>query len=325
MEAMEFRPFFAVVTGLILPALATVGETPATPKGDAAAPWTLGNIRVGTGGAGKIPPATAPRAMAIALGENGQAAMAYNLDACRMMGMWAGKFATRWNLVPHGDAMDVAGNVAVATGDVPGFIAVPAPHPPPKHARNTGAIATPPRVPVQFKGFSVKDATAVLQWEVGGVGVLESPGYDVVLNGGGYFTRTFQVGPAKQPIQILVAGLPQPGGPVNYPTHKKTEGEVAGLEDKERVMQSTPWVHGEDGEVMIWAAGDPDGSMWRLVEGQLFLEVAPHPKGATFQLAYWTAPASDPDGRGAPLFFREPMVDLAALVRTGAFHAPPGK
>jgi len=74
--------------------------------------------------------------------------------------------------------------------------------------------------------------------------------------------------------------------------------------------------------VMIWAAGDPDGSVWRVINGQLALEVAPHLKAATFQIAYWLAPRSDPDGRTAPLFFREPALDLAALVRDGTFHAP---
>jgi flagellar protein FlgJ len=35
---------------------------------------------------------------------------------------------------------------------------------------------------------------------------------------------------------------------------------------------------------MVWAAGDPDGSVWRKVNGQLAIEVAPHAKPATFQI-----------------------------------------
>ena len=88
-------------------------------------------------------------------------------------------------------------------------------------------------------------------------------------------------------------------------------------------MQSTPWVHGDRGEVMIWAAGDPDGSTWRLVNGELALEVPPRAKAATFQIAYWTAPKHDPDGHTAPLFFREPQIDLAALTRGGVWRTIP--
>ena len=55
-----------------------------------------------------------------------------------------------------------------------------------------------------------------------------------------------------------------------------------------------------------------------MINGELALEVPPRSKAVTFQIAYWTAPKSDPDGHTAPLFFREPEVDLAADSREPA-------
>ena len=46
-------------------------------------------------------------------------------------------------------------------------------------------------------------------------------------------------------------------------------------------------------------------------------------KAVTFQIAYWTAPESDPDGKTAPLFYREPEIDLAALSRAGTWRTLP--
>jgi len=244
-------------------------------------------------------------------------------------------------------------DVAFTTGEIAGFIGGPAldptqdpvanpanpvDRPPPKidgpapatgrpeaswRDPRTGSSGPLPAGQARFEGCFVNGRMTILKWKIGETEVLELPAYDVVLNGGGYFTRTFQVAGGEQPIRILVAGSPQPDGPVNFPTHKRTEGEVPGLEDKERVMQSTPWVHGDRGEVMVWAAGDPDGSVWRLVNGELALEVPPRSKAATFQIAYWIAPKNDPDGRTAPLYFREPEIDLAALTRTGIWRAIP--
>jgi hypothetical protein len=252
-----------------------------------------------------MPKTTALRGIAIKIGDHGEAAVAYDLELCRIAGAWTGKFTAPMNLTSGGKYARAMGNVAFTTGAAPGFIP-----PPPGQAR--------------FKGFYVNGSRTILKWDTGGMEVLEMPGYDEVMNGGGFFTRTFFVPASQQPIQILVAGDPQRDNPFDVPTHRRTEGAVPGFEDKERVMQSTPWVHGEQGEVMIWAAGDPDGSMWRKSNGQLALEVAAHLKPVTFQIAYWTAPAKDRDGRSAPLFFREPEMDLPALVHTGIAYSPEG-
>ncbi|HEY3898717.1 MAG TPA: DUF6797 domain-containing protein [Chthoniobacter sp.] len=309
----------AIALGLAAPP--AKAQNAKAPTRDLPAAWNVGAVGVGHGEDGKSPKTTAPNGMTIQIGEEGEAGVAYDLDLCRMVGAWTGKIG-----VPAQPASATAHptsvkDVVFATGGVAGFLAA--------SAAATWADPRPeaagplPEGHAHFEGFFVNRDQTILKWNIGGTEVMELPAYDVVLNGGGYFTRTFQVAPSDQPLRILVASDPQPDGPVDFLTHKRTEGEVIGLEGKERVMQSTPWVHGDRGEVMIWAAGDPDGSMWRLINGELALEVPPRTKAITFQIAYWTAPKSDPDGKTAPLFYREPEIDLAALSRAGTWRTLP--
>jgi hypothetical protein len=319
---MLIRNFSAAAMAMVIGVSAqSVGAQDAkAPAGEFPAAWNIGAIGIGHGEDGKAPKTTAPNGMTIQIGEEGEAGVAYDLDLCRVVGAWTGK-ATPSKASSADEHATSVKDVVFATGGVAGFLAAPAPanweDPRP------GAAGVLPEGHARFEGFFENHNQTILKWNIGGTEVMELPAYDVVLNGGGYFTRTFQVAPGDQSLRILVASDPQPDGPVDFLTHKRTDGEVVGLEGKERVMQSTPWVHGDRGEVMIWAAGDPDGSMWRLINGELALEVPPRSKPVTFQIAYWTAPKSDPDGHTAPLFYREPEIDLAALTHAGTWRTLP--
>ena len=85
-----------------------------------------------------------------------------------------------------------------------------------------GAAGPLPEGHAHFEGFFVNRNQTILKWNIGGTEVMELPAYDMVLNGGGYFTRTFWAAPGDQPLRILVASEPQPDGPVDFPTHKRT-------------------------------------------------------------------------------------------------------
>lgn len=318
---MKMLPLAVALAALTsLPAFA---QKMATPAGEAPGPWILGTVGVGKGEDPKTPKTTALKGIAIKVGDHGEAAMAYDLDLCRVVGAWTGKFTTPMNLMSRGEYPTAMGDVLFTTGGVAGLL--PAAGKKGEQTwKDTRSEPFGPLPPGQarFKGFFVNGGKTILKWDIGGEEVLEMPGYDVVVNGGGFFTRTFYVAPMKKPVQILVAGNPEADNPFDVDTHRKSPGVVEGLEDKARTMQSTPWIHGEHGQVMVWAAGDPDGSVWRKVNGQLAIEVAPHAKPATFQIAYWGAPASDPDGRTAPLFFQEPELDFPALLKGGPAHWP---
>ena len=105
-----------------------------TPAGEAPGPWILGTIGIGPqpytarkGGAEpakEMPPGSqiALKGFAIKVGEHGEAAVAYDLDLCRMAGAWVGKFTTPMNLMSRGEYPTALGEVAFTTGEVPGFL-----------------------------------------------------------------------------------------------------------------------------------------------------------------------------------------------------------
>ena len=94
----------------------------ATPAGEAPGPWILGTIGVGKTADPKVPQTTALKGIAIRVGEKGEAAVAYDLDLCRMVGAWTGKFTTPMNLMSRGEYPTALGEVAFTTGEVPGFL-----------------------------------------------------------------------------------------------------------------------------------------------------------------------------------------------------------
>ena len=132
---MKFPTLLTALAALTLPASAQKMQTPA---GEAPGPWILGTIGVGKGEDGKTPKTTAEvaegnrggrqggrvalKGLAIKVGEKGEAALAYDLDLCRMVGAWTGKFMTPMNLMSRGEYPTAMGEVAFTTGEVPGFL-----------------------------------------------------------------------------------------------------------------------------------------------------------------------------------------------------------
>ncbi len=92
----------------------------ATPAGEAPGPWQCGTIGVGKQADGSIT-TTALKGIAIKVGAHGEAAVAYDLDLCRMAGAWTGKFVTPMNLMSRGEYPTAMGEVAFTTAEVPGF------------------------------------------------------------------------------------------------------------------------------------------------------------------------------------------------------------
>ncbi len=117
--AMKTLPLFAALAALTLPLRAQKMQTPAD---EAPGPWLLGTIGVGKTEDPKIPKTTALKGLAIKVGEKGEAAVAYDLDLCRMAGAWTGKFTTPMNLMSRGEYPTALGEVAFTTGEAPGFL-----------------------------------------------------------------------------------------------------------------------------------------------------------------------------------------------------------
>ncbi len=307
-----------------------------TAAGEAPGPWIFGTIGVGRNPDKTITTA-ALKGLAIKVGEEGEAAVCYDLDLGRMAGAWTGgKFTTPMNLMSRGEYPTAMGMVAFTTGTVPGFALL---ENAPSIVEEEGVPATDPALDaalkdprpqpfgplptVRFGGVSFHGSDAVLRWTIGGAEVLEMPGYVNDLRGG-YFTRTFRVGPLAKPLLIALAAQPQVevGAPFGQATRRTVTLDDPALQDTSRVFQMTPWIRGASGEIMVWAAGEPEGCSWRLASGQLCISVPASKETRTFRIAYWSAPPTDPHGMQSPMTFMLPELDLVALTKGGPVRWP---
>ena len=171
-----------------------------TPAGEAPGPWLLGTIGVGKNADGTVQ-TTALKGLAIKVGEHGEAAVAYDLDLCRMAGAWTGKFTTPMNLMSRGEFPTAMGEVVFTTGSVAGFISGEAkapwkdPRPEP--------FGPLPQGQARFKGFYVNGDKTILKWDVGGTEVLEMPGFEMK-DRVPIFLRDFEVKRSAKPIFLFV-------------------------------------------------------------------------------------------------------------------------
>lgn len=179
----------------------------ATPAGEAPGPWILGTIGVGKTADPKTPKTTALKGIAIKVGEKGEAAVAYDLDLCRFVGAWTGKFTTPMNLMSRGEYPTAMGEVAFTSGEVEGFL--------PLYPAGEGTPAwkdprTEPFGPLpaghpRFQGFQRQGKDLLLRWELGAARILETPGFR-----DGFFTRTLTVtSPPEKTVTLLACALPE--------------------------------------------------------------------------------------------------------------------
>lgn len=127
---MKIPALVALFAAQVLTAAAQKAAT-----GEAPGPWILGTIGVGrnpdgaiktteategsgSGGEGRV----ALKGLAIKVGEHGEAAVAYDLDLCRMVGAWTGKFTTPMNLMSRGEykGFYAAGRAGILRWEVSG-------------------------------------------------------------------------------------------------------------------------------------------------------------------------------------------------------------
>lgn len=241
-----FATTAAVVMGLGFGTLPLMGQKMATAAGEAPGPWILGTIGVGKTEDPKVPKTTALKGIAIKVGEKGEAAVAYDLDLCRMVGAWTGKFTTPMNLMSRGEYPTAMGEVAFTSSDVPGFFLVESNPAPSDRARDYGEPTEEmiqkrwrdsrgePFGPlaqgqVRFRGFYVHGDKRILKWEVGGTEVLELPRYEMIQRGM-CFTRTLVVAPHKEWLGIAICdgnavGNAWRGGSTIFANGREVEGQ----------------------------------------------------------------------------------------------------
>jgi hypothetical protein len=172
--------------------------TVAAPAAEASGQWILGTVGVGKQKDGSID-STGLKGLAVRLGDDGKIGIAYDLDLCRPIGAWSGKFTTEMNLMSRGDYPTAMGETIFVTGDFAGFM--------------TGADAASlsprkgfgplPADQVRFKGFHNAGRQVVVRWDVGGVAVDETAEV-VTANEVQFVVRTLEVAPSAKGLTILI-------------------------------------------------------------------------------------------------------------------------
>jgi hypothetical protein len=172
--------------------------TVAAPVVEAPGQWILGTIGVGKQKDGSID-STGLKGLAIRLGDDGKKGIAFDLDLCRPIGAWSGKFTTEMNLMSRGDYPTAIGETIFVTGEFAGYIL------------GADASALTPRrgfgpLPVgqaRFKGFHNAGRSVVVRWELAGVAIDEAAEV-VTANEVQFVVRTLEVAPSAKGVTIML-------------------------------------------------------------------------------------------------------------------------
>ena len=172
--------------------------TVAAPVVEASGQWILGTIGVGKQKDGSID-STGLKGLAIRIGDDGKKGIAFDLDLCRPIGAWSGKFTTEMNLMSRGDYPTAMGETIFVTGDFAGYM------------QGADASALAPRkgfgpLPVgqvRFKGFHNAGRSVVVRWELAGVAIDETAEV-VTANEVQFVVRTLEVAPSARGVTVML-------------------------------------------------------------------------------------------------------------------------
>lgn len=235
-----------------------------TPAGEAPGPWIFGTIGVGRTADPKVPKTTALKGVALKLGENGEAGIAYDLDLCRVAGVWTGgKFVTPMNLMSRGEYPTTLGEVQATTREIAGFQT--GPFPPDTEMKPWSDPRSEPFGPlpeVRYRGMYIRGARLILRWEADGVEILESPS-EKTIEEAHVFTRALRLAAHPKAIVVPVCALPD-------------RSELADLVTEDQAE----WTTGNTQVRALWNLED-GVCLWKVVDGQLCLEIPASPQPAT--------------------------------------------
>jgi hypothetical protein len=172
--------------------------TVAAPVVEASGQWILGTVGVGKQQDGSID-STGLKGLAIRIGDDGKKGIAFDLDLCRPIGAWSGKFTTEMNLMSRGDYPTAMGETIFVTGDFAGYMS------------GADASALSPRkgfgpLPVdqvRFKGFHNAGRSVVVRWELAGIAIDETAEV-VTANEVQFVVRTLEVAPSAKGVTVML-------------------------------------------------------------------------------------------------------------------------
>jgi len=202
----------------------------------------------------------AAKGLGISLGAERQAHVLYDLDTLRVAVAWTGEFlefGSTLTKIEWPPPPSVKGAVAFETRNGPGWAGA-AGRLADSRLRRQGPL---PKDWVHYRGLYQHGDQVVLKYAVGGVEVLELPGF-----ADGAFTRTIQPLGAAKSLRLVVASLP--GAP-----ELKADGDAAVAADP--AGQQT---------VAARVAGAAQAA-WAVEDGLLVLTVTDQPAGRPFRVA----------------------------------------
>jgi hypothetical protein len=173
-------------------------KTAPAPVVEASGQWILGTVGVGKQKDGSID-STGLKGLGVRLGDDGKKGIAYDLDLCRPIGAWSGRFTTDMNLMSRGDYPTAIGETIFVTGDFAGIV-----------SDASATTLTPrkgfgplPAGQARFKGFHNAGRSVVVRWEVAGVAVDETAEV-VTANEVQFVVRTLEVAPSSKGLTVLL-------------------------------------------------------------------------------------------------------------------------
>jgi len=172
--------------------------TVAAPVAEASGQWILGTVGVGKQKDGSID-STGLKGLAVRLGDDGKKGIAYDLDLCRPIGAWSGRFTTEMNLMSRGDYPTAIGETLFVTGDFAGYM----PGAAAKSLAPRKGFGPLPLDQVRFKGFHNAGRAVVVRWQVGEVAIDETAEV-VTANEVQFVVRTIEVAPSAKGVTVML-------------------------------------------------------------------------------------------------------------------------
>lgn len=231
------------------------------------------------------------KGIVVKLGDNDNDYVAYDEDLLRVSLLWTGAFLNFPNRarerIEHPQPAEVAGIARFGTRPDPGW----APRGNTTDPRE-GRQGPLPRKWAHYRGLYLNGNRVVLSYDVGAAAVLELPELEAT-GDVRVFTRTIQIGPTSEPLDLLVASgeaaTPAATG-FSDPRGEQPEPAVAGSSGSASASQKAAVLYSSGDELTaVQLTAGPAQAQWSLQPGnRIVLQLPALAASTTLKLVHWT-------------------------------------
>ena len=227
------------------------------------------------------------KGLAVQAGEEGDATFCYDTETMRLAGVWRGGFINPIRLMSRGDFPVAQGEIELSSDARPGAVIGDELGDP--REQPFGPVAAEK---IRYNGFHRFENRITLNYNAGGVGILEHPWYDRLDQ---VFHRSFRIEPAEAELKLLIC---------RSPAHE------AGPDIVERVGNgSHGYVGLNGGGTNFTSVGILDGpkeATFEVLENHLYLKLPPRTQESVFQIQIWTGKDEEQMSRFIESFHNHP-------------------